>query len=77
MGRPRRNSRDIPNPDFAALRHLATAPSPNMATFRAILDRVGANPNPVCAHDARAYTDACHRYTELTGNIYSPPVRQR
>lgn len=74
MGRPRRNSRDIPNPDFAALRRLATATSPNMDTFRAVLGRVAMNPNPVRSHEARAYTDACRRYTELTGEIYRPPA---
>lgn len=76
-GRSPRNRRDTPNPDFAALRRLASTGRPNMDTFRSILDRVATNPNPVRAYDVRAYTDACHRYTELTGLVYSPPAPQR
>lgn len=62
---PRRNRRDVPNPDFAALRRLTTAANPNMDTFRAVLTRVAANPAPVRPREARAYADARRRYAEL------------
>lgn len=74
MEGPGSNSHYSLNPDLADLQHLTTAATPRADAFHTILDRVAANPDPLPAHLARTYTDACHRYTELTGHIYSPPV---
>ncbi|MET7713675.1 hypothetical protein [Streptomyces sp. NPDC005407] len=69
--RPRRNG-IAANPDYAALRRLTRAASPDTDLMRTILDRVGSNPARMRFQEGAIYIEACSRYSELTGTQYGP-----
>lgn len=52
------------------VRRLTKAADPDLAVFRATLDRVGANPHRFRFAEGAVYISACTRYTELTGEPY-------
>jgi hypothetical protein len=60
------------NPDYAALRRLTRATTPDIETMRTILDRVGASPARMRFKEGAIYIEACNRYRELTGEDYGP-----
>lgn len=70
MGPRKPRSRVGSTGDYATLRRLTKAANPDLATFRAVLDRVSANPNRFRFAEGAAYIAACTRYTELTGEPY-------
>lgn len=69
--RPRANA-IAANPDYAALRRLTRAASPDTDLMRTILDRVGSNPARMRFKEGAIYIEACKRYRELTGEQYGP-----
>ena len=73
MGNRKRTPRPGQSPDYAALKRLTTAATPDLGTFRALLDRVGAGGRMRYA-EGLVYTAACQRYRELTGEDYGPRV---
>lgn len=73
MGPKRRTARPGSTPDYAALKRLTTAPAPDLAAFRALLDRVGSGGRMRYA-EGLIYTAACARYSELTGEQYGPAI---
>lgn len=69
--RPRSNA-IAANPDYAALRRLTRAASPDLEVMRTILDRVGSNPARMRFKEGAIYIEACKRYRELSGEDYGP-----
>ena len=70
MGPRKPRSRVGNEGDFAALRRMTKAENPNLDTFRAILDRVGAQKTRFRFAEGAAYISACTRYSQLTGEPY-------
>lgn len=56
--------------DYATLRRLTAAETPDLDAFRQALDRVGAQPGRFRLAEGDVYTAACTRYSELTGTQY-------
>lgn len=74
MGTRRRSTHGGNNGDYAALRHLTQAIAPDLATFRAVLDRAGATTARMRYAEGVVYTQACQRYRELAGEDYGPRI---
>lgn len=72
MGTRTSRRRTPANPDFAALRRLTQAPSPDLEVMRTVLDRVGASSARMRFAEGAVYVAACRRYSELTSSQYGP-----
>ena len=71
---PRRGRSAQPGsgPDWTLLRRLTAAERPDLDTFRAVLDRLGAQAARPRFAEGAAYIAGCARYTALTGEQYGP-----
>lgn len=74
MGTRKRTPRPGHSPDYAALKRLTAAAAPDLATFRATLERVGSSPERMRFAEGVTYAQACQRYRELTGEDYGPRI---
>lgn len=72
MGPKRPRTGSTTDPDFATLKRLTQAQRPDLDTFRAVLDRVGARAERPLFGQGVIYIEACQRYTALTGEQYGP-----
>lgn len=72
MGPRRPRSRVGFTGDFAVLRRLTAASTPDVGDLRATILRVGATPTRFRFAEGVAYNAACKRYRELTGEKIGP-----
>lgn len=70
MGPRKPRSRTGMTGDYATLRQLTKQSDPDLDEFRAVLDRVSANPHRFRFAEGAAYIAACTRYSQLTGQPY-------
>lgn len=71
---PRRPRKPKPGTtgDYAIIRRLTAAETPDLAEFRAALDRIGAQTHRFRPEEGRVYHAGCERYSALTGAQYGP-----
>lgn len=72
MGPRRARSRIGNEGDYARLRRLTAADAPDLEEFRTVLDRVAALPARKRYAEAMVWTQACTRYSTLSGTRYGP-----
>lgn len=70
--RTRRRSAIATSPDYTALKRMLDAEHPNVDTLRAVLDRIGAQPERPRFKEGALYIAGCERLRELTGQPYGP-----
>lgn len=74
MGTRKRSKHGANTGDYAALRRLTRAANPDLATFRAVLERVGGQRERMRFAEGAVYAEACERYRELSGEDYGPRI---
>lgn len=72
MGPRRKRTRIGNEGDYAVLRRLTAAQQPDLVKFREVLDRVAASTARKRYAEGLAWTAACTRYSQLTGEPYGP-----
>ncbi|MCX5066643.1 hypothetical protein OOJ91_12215 [Micromonospora lupini] len=72
MGTRRTRARVGFTGDFTTLRRLTAATAPDVAEFRATIERVAATPTRLRFAEGAAYNAACKRFRELTGEKIGP-----
>jgi len=74
MGTRRPNPHRGNTGDYAELRRLTRAASPDLTVFRAVLERVGGTRERMRFAEGVVYAEACQSYRELSGEDFGPRI---
>lgn len=72
MGPKKKRTRVGFTGDFATLRRMTAAADPDITAMKETILRVGASPTRLRPAEGAAYSAACRRYREITGEPIGP-----